>query len=67
MYVCLCKAVTDRQLDEAIERGHDSVEALQDTLGVATGCGCCRSFVEERLEGEAVSTAGDSTLFYAVS
>ncbi|MCR9279809.1 MAG: (2Fe-2S)-binding protein [Pseudomonadaceae bacterium] len=66
MYVCLCKAVTDRQLDEAIERGDDSLEALQNSLGVATGCGCCQSFVEQHLEhAGCMGNNASQPLYYA--
>lgn len=66
MYVCLCKAVTDRQLDEAIDNGDNSLEALQSSLGVATGCGCCQSFVEQHLErSEGLNSGGSQPLFYA--
>ena len=65
MYVCLCHAVTESQLEEAIERGHTSVEALQEDLGVATGCGTCLGFVQERLGTDALAVAGDSALYYA--
>lgn len=40
MYVCLCKAVTDRQIEEAVAQG-DSYAQIRQKLGVATDCGCC--------------------------
>jgi bacterioferritin-associated ferredoxin len=67
MYVCLCRAVTDRDLNEAIAKGHQSLPALQATLGVATGCGRCRGHVCRMLRDEtndttlAASTASIAT------
>jgi bacterioferritin-associated ferredoxin len=42
MYVCLCKAVTDRQIKESIAGGVCSSYAdVRRELGVATQCGKC--------------------------
>lgn len=41
MYVCLCRAVTDRQIRQAVELGARSLDDLKEGLGVATGCGKC--------------------------
>lgn len=53
MYVCVCHAVRDRELLQAIDRGIDSFEGLMDELGLATACGGCeeaaRQMLAERL------------------
>ncbi len=42
MYVCICHAITDRQIQEQIANGTvRNLSDLQAQLGVATGCGCC--------------------------
>ena len=41
MYVCLCKAVTERQIREAVTQGAHSLKDLKLVLGVATECGKC--------------------------
>jgi bacterioferritin-associated ferredoxin len=51
MYVCICKAVTEREIRSCLSEGADSMEGLQDRLGVATCCGRCRCEVE-RVLGE---------------
>ena len=43
MYICLCNAITDRQIVRAAEEGARSDEDLANELGVGTGCGRCRS------------------------
>ncbi|MCS7101678.1 MAG: (2Fe-2S)-binding protein [Burkholderiaceae bacterium] len=56
MYVCICAAVTESQVREAASAGVRTLAQLQATLGVATGCGCCREFAQqllERVSGEA--------------
>lgn len=41
MYVCVCQAVTERQVREAVEQGAHSLRALREHLGVASECGRC--------------------------
>ena len=42
MYVCICNAVTDKQIRSAAEAGADDLWKLQAQLGVATQCGSCK-------------------------
>lgn len=49
MYVCLCKAVTDRQIRAAAEGGCNSMRDLQRELGVASCCGKCAPSAREIL------------------
>jgi bacterioferritin-associated ferredoxin len=49
MYVCVCNSVTDRQLREAVEKGHDTLPKLRNELGVATSCGKCASCARQLL------------------
>ena len=41
MYVCLCKAVTDRQIRESVSGGACTYADIRRELGVATQCGKC--------------------------
>jgi len=41
MYVCVCKAVTERQVLEAARAGAKTLHDLRRSLGVATECGRC--------------------------
>ena len=49
MYVCICKAVTDKQIRRAAASGVDSLYELRDSLGVASGCGSCADQAESIL------------------
>ena len=42
MYVCICNAITDKQIRKAAESGVTSLWELQKKLGVASNCGKCR-------------------------
>lgn len=43
MYVCVCNAVTERQIHQAVKQGAKTVKHLKDSLGVGTECGKCVS------------------------
>ncbi|MEE4378280.1 MAG: (2Fe-2S)-binding protein [Candidatus Competibacteraceae bacterium] len=56
MYVCVCKAVSDRQIRQAIREGATQFRVLQRELGVCTGCGKCAPQVHSLLrETQSVS------------
>lgn len=50
MYVCLCNAVTDSEIRQAVCEGACSLRELRDKLGVASNCGRCAPFARELLE-----------------
>lgn len=50
MYVCICHAVTDRQVREVVDRGVESVAELQMHLPVGACCGRCVDTAEEIIE-----------------
>ncbi|GAA6134362.1 hypothetical protein NBRC116188_11510 [Oceaniserpentilla sp. 4NH20-0058] len=49
MYVCLCKGITDSQVQSAIENGAD-YKSLRDELGIAMDCGQCGNTCKEMLK-----------------
>ena len=49
MYVCVCKAVTDRQIREAAQGGARTLKDLRRELGVTRDCGRCASCAHECL------------------
>lgn len=52
MYVCVCKAVTDSQIREAIGDGACSMRELRQRLGVASECGRCSKCALGILRGQ---------------
>ena len=52
MYVCICNAITDKQIRKAAKAGVNDVWGLQRELGVATGCGSCEEVAAEILREE---------------
>lgn len=57
MYICICKAVTDKQIRRAAAGGADSLSALRKQLGVASGCGTCAGDALEILREHESATA----------
>ena len=49
MYVCVCNAITDKQIRKAAKSGARDLSDLQRQLGAATGCGSCIETVAEIL------------------
>ncbi len=49
MYVCLCRGVTERQVEQALEGGACSLGDLHHELGVGSDCGRCRCKAREML------------------
>lgn len=49
MYVCVCNVITDRQIQQAIEAGHDEPEAIYAACGVRPQCGSCAETMEEMI------------------
>jgi len=50
MYVCICKAVTDRQIRQAAEGGARTLGDLRRELGVTADCGRCASCAHQCLK-----------------
>ena len=59
MYVCICQAVRDAEVRQAIAAGVDDVDQLGEQLGVGLSCGCCReaaqTLIDEHLHTSSAS------------
>jgi bacterioferritin-associated ferredoxin len=47
MYVCVCHAVTDRQIRECVDRGARSLFDVQCRLPVGGCCGSCQEAAKQ--------------------
>lgn len=61
MYICICNAITERQVKEAVAQGATSLSDLQSQVGVATCCGACAETAIDYLPGG--QYAGENSLF----
>ena len=69
MYVCVCNAVTERDIGSAVADGCCSMKELREQLGVGTCCGrctgCARDVLHQSLHARAplqLSVAGPQAL-----
>lgn len=67
MYVCLCKAVTDNQIREAVAKGATRFGQVRKELGLASQCGKCGIFARDIFNDSLDRTIDQESLFYAVS
>jgi bacterioferritin-associated ferredoxin len=59
VYVCICNAVTDREIRQCADLGVDTLDQLRECLGVASCCGRCEGTARAVLsEREQSATAG---------
>ncbi len=50
MYVCVCRAVTEKNIrDAVVQAGARSMKHLREQLGVGEDCGCCGSCAKQCL------------------
>ena len=64
MYVCICNAITDKQIRKAAESGVQDLWGLQRELGVAVGCGSCKEMASEILrESREASTPAEPEIY----
>jgi len=49
MYICICNAITERQIRACAEDGVRTVGELERCLGVGTACGRCKHAAKEVL------------------
>lgn len=59
MYICLCNAVTDQDISDAVRSGAKTFSQVQSQLAVSTGCGRCEPMAQAVL---AQTLAGEDAL-----
>jgi bacterioferritin-associated ferredoxin len=50
MYVCICHAVTDAQMHDAVDSGADSVETVCAATGAGGSCRTCHDGIEDLVD-----------------
>ena len=55
MYVCICNAISDQDIRDAVDQGAEDLSAIQTHLGAATGCGTCAEYTEKVINEALVS------------
>jgi bacterioferritin-associated ferredoxin len=50
MVVCICKAITESELETAIRDGASSLDQILERWGAGAECGACCDDIERRIE-----------------
>jgi bacterioferritin-associated ferredoxin len=57
MYVCICMAVTEKDIREAAASGLSSATEIMEKTGAGSRCGTCRSTIASMLDGSSSKEA----------
>jgi len=57
--LCICQAVSDREVDAAIQDGARSLADVARACGAGRHCGCCRPAIEQRIDSACTSSCED--------
>ncbi|TDO99682.1 bacterioferritin-associated ferredoxin [Marinomonas balearica] len=57
MYVCLCKGVTDKQIQSAVQDGATTMRELYQETEAGSQCGKCCKYVKSILNEELLQLA----------
>lgn len=49
MYVCICNAICDKTVGQAISDGHSEPDSVYAACGVKPQCGKCAETIEEMI------------------
>jgi bacterioferritin-associated ferredoxin len=50
MYVCICRAVTDKQVKSTLEAGATTVAEVTRACGAGGDCGGCEGAIEDMID-----------------
>ena len=69
MYVCVCHAVTERDIDNAVAEGCCSYRQLREQLGVGSCCGRCAGCARQVLKNslQPVTPPNPAELHFALA
>lgn len=56
MYVCVCNAVSDSDIRNAVDNGVSTMRQLRQKTGCASTCGCCKELAVEILQQSLADT-----------
>ncbi|WP_223787300.1 (2Fe-2S)-binding protein [Marinicella meishanensis] len=59
MYVCICHGVTEKDIQQAVKQGADSIDALRAKTGATSGCGSCLDVALDVLDANRSPTLPD--------
>ncbi len=67
MYVCVCNAVTEREIHHAAAQGARTLRDLRQSLGVTAECGRCARCAHDCLRSAVTPHAGMAGLLAGIA
>ena len=55
LFVCICHAVTDREIESAVRGQADSLDDVTAATGAGASCGTCHDAIEAMIEDNRVA------------
>lgn len=55
MYICICNAICDKSINQAIDDGSGKVSEVYAACGAKPQCGACKNDIKEMIEDRKVS------------
>ena len=49
MIICLCNNISEKEIEDAIERGSAKVTDVYNALGCKPQCGSCMDFIKDKI------------------
>lgn len=62
MYVCICNALTDGQINDVINGGECDALAVHPQLGCTTRCGKCIPTIADMMDARQQAVSGELSL-----
>ncbi|MBR1376155.1 MAG: (2Fe-2S)-binding protein [Cardiobacteriaceae bacterium] len=52
MYICICRAISEKKVKESVKEGKKSIKELCNSLGAGNECGKCLPVLAEIVQKE---------------
>ena len=52
MIICLCNNISDKEIEEAIERGSIKASDVYNALGCKPQCGSCMDYIKDKISAK---------------
>ena len=49
MIICLCNNISEKEIEDAIERGSTKITDVYNALGCKPQCGSCMDFIKDKI------------------
>ena len=50
MIICICNNISEKEIDDAIERGSSKVSDVYQALGCKPQCGSCMDYIKDQIK-----------------